>query len=197
MAKTIQDLLEGAIFEGCGDATDTTDKDRCRTQLNLTQLHKLLCTIIDNQTALQMTVNDADERLSGIEVKGGSFNNKEVLPQLKSRSSLLGRSSSLELAKENVANFASKNEIDKLNTRLDLFQTKLDNLTNIVPSNEDLLQCVLGFARFRMGGFLGIFRVFFRVIFREIFSFFKFFVKRSPKNRFLNALHENQIPTRV
>lgn len=146
MAKTIQDLLEGAIFEGCGDATDTTDKDRCRTQLNLTQLHKLLCTIIDNQTALQMTVNDADERLSSMEVQANdnsrrsSFNNKEVLPQLKSRSSLLGRTSSLELAKENVANFASKNEIDKLNTRLDLFQTKLDNLTNIVPSNEDLLR---------------------------------------------------------
>jgi chromosome segregation ATPase len=39
-----------------------------------------------------------------------------------------------------VANFASKNEIDKLNTRLDLFQTKLDKLTNIVPSNEDLLR---------------------------------------------------------
>jgi len=146
MAKTVQDLLEGAIFEGCGDAVaDTNDKDKCRTQLNLTQLHKLLCTIIDNQTALQMTVNDADERLSSMEAKASdsrrsSFNNKDVLPQIKSRSSLLGRTSSLELAKETVANFASKNEIDKLNTRLDLFQTKLDKLTNIVPSNEDLLR---------------------------------------------------------
>jgi len=147
MAKTAQDLLEGAIFEGCGDAVaDTNDKDKCRTQLNLTQLHKLLCTIIDNQTALQMTVNDADERLSSMEVQASensrrsSFNNKDVLPQIKSRSSLLGRTSSLELAKETVANFASKNEIDKLNTRLDLFQTKLDKLTNIVPSNEDLLR---------------------------------------------------------
>jgi len=145
MAKTIQDLLEGAIFEGCGDAADTNDKEKCRTQLNLTTLHKLLCTIIDNQTAIQMTVNDADERLSSMEVQASdsrrsSFNNKEVLPKLQSRSSLLGRTSSLELAKETVANFASKNEIDKLNTRLDLFQTKLDKLTNIVPSNEDLLR---------------------------------------------------------
>ena len=102
MAKTVQDLLEGAIFEGCGDAVaDTNDKDKCRTQLNLTQLHKLLCTIIDNQTALQMTVNDADERLSSMEAKASdsrrsSFNNKDVLPQIKSRSSLLGRTSSLE-----------------------------------------------------------------------------------------------------
>ena len=98
MSKNLQDLLDGAIFEGCGDAevqNNTTDK--CRTQLNLTRLHKLLCTIIDNQNALQITINDADERLANMETKlenstnssrkssvASIINNKEVLPPLAS-----------------------------------------------------------------------------------------------------------------
>jgi len=158
MANNLQELLDASIFEGCGDTVGSDSNDqKCRTQLNLTTLHQLLTTIIDNQTAMQITINDADERLSGMEVQfndiqtvqnqpsrrsstASSINNKEPLPPLKSRTSILNRPSTLELAKETVNNFASKNEIDKLNTRLDLFHTKLDKLTNIVPSNEDLLR---------------------------------------------------------
>jgi len=51
--------------------------------------------------------------------------------------------SALRLAQASVMNFADKYDLEKLNTRINLLQTKLDKLTDIVPSNEQIISDVI------------------------------------------------------
>lgn len=50
--------------------------------------------------------------------------------------------SALRMAQASVMNFADKTDLDRINTRISLLQTKLDKLTDIVPTNEQIVEQV-------------------------------------------------------
>lgn len=50
----------------------------------------------------------------------------------------------LRMAQASVMNFADKNDLDRINTRISLLQTKLDKLTDIVPTNEQIMAMTTG-----------------------------------------------------